>query len=217
MAEARMANALIPEVETTWDAEIGVPAPVLGGPSASRCPRGNDERPCRNLAGQGTLHPGIGACWAHNSKKEQTAGAWTVAHIIAKALDITPWEALLLAVRRAAAWSAYYESKLAEVVEGDDDALRPGGTAYDWVVAAERVNDKMARYAKMAVDAGVAQMLVQRARAEGEQIARILNAALGAVELSQDQEMAIRSALRRALLEADGVKVPALGMGEEDV
>jgi hypothetical protein len=123
-----------------------------------------------------------------------------MAHLIAQALDISPWEALLLAVRRAAAWSAFYEMKLAEVPDNDDDALRPGGTAYEWVLAAERTTQAMARYAKMAVDAGVAAMLVQQARNEGTQIAQVFNEALGSVDLTNDQEIALRSALRRALL-----------------
>ncbi len=121
-----------------------------------------------------------------------------MAHVIARTLDISPWDALLLAVKRAATWAAFYDMKLSQV--DDDDALRPGGAAYDWVQAAERVNDKMARYAKMAVDAGVAAMVVQQMQNEGAAIARVLNAALGEVELTSDQESAIRVALRKALL-----------------
>lgn len=134
-----------------------------------------------------------------------------VAHVIAQALDISPWEALLLAVRRASAWAAFYETKLAEVE--DDDELRPGGSAYDWVVALERTTDKAARYGKLAVDAGVAQMLVQKARTEGELIARALNAALAAVPLSEEQETLMRAALGRELrllAQQDGAPTPAL-------
>lgn len=124
-----------------------------------------------------------------------------MAHLIARQLDVSPWEALLLTVKRAAAWSQFYESKLAECV--DDDELRPGGTHHDWVVAYERVTDKLARYSKMAVDAGVAAMLVARARTEGETIARVLNQAIGAAGLNEEQEQALRTALRTALLEVE--------------
>jgi hypothetical protein len=134
---------------------------------------------------------------------ERAAGAWMMAHVIARVLDISPWEALLLAVKRAAAWASFYDMKMAQVEDGNDDALRPGGTHYDWVLAAERVNDKMARYAKMAVDAGVAAAMVAQARTEGETIARVLNSALGAAELTAEQEIKIRQALRQALLELD--------------
>lgn len=124
-----------------------------------------------------------------------------VAHRIAEALDISPWDALLLAVKRAAAWAAFYDSKLAEVE--DDEELRPGGASHDWAVAAERVNDKLARYSKMAVDAGVAQMLVQQARTDGEIIARVLNTALGQAGLGEELEVRMRQALRSALLSLD--------------
>lgn len=203
LAEKRLDGALGGAVATTWDAELGLPLPLGSGPDVPTCPRGPDMRPCRNRAGQGTIHPGVGACLVHDSQKEKAAGAWMMANVIARALDISPWEALLLAVKRAAAWAAYYEARLAEVAEGDHDAFRPGGSAHEWVLAAERVNDKMARYAKMAVDAGVAAMMVQRAKTEGAQIARVLNAALGAADLTSEQEIKIRQALRRALLELD--------------
>jgi hypothetical protein len=190
-----------PEVDV--DPVLGIPEPRARGPNVQKCLGGPDWRPCTRWAGEGTVHPGLGRCRQHEGLKERAAGAWMMAHVIARALDISPWEALLLAVRRAAAWSAFYESKLAAVQEGDDDALRPGGEAYDWVQAAERVNDKMARYAKMAVDAGVAAAMVAQARNEGETIARVLNAALGVAQLSIEQEAAIRAALRQALLDLD--------------
>lgn len=126
-----------------------------------------------------------------------------MAHVIARVLDISPWEALLLAVKRAAAWAHYYEERLAAVDVDDHDAVRPGGSAYDWVVASERANDKMAKYAKMAVDAGVAAMMVQRAKNEGAIIARVINTALGEAGLTGEQEARMRQALRRALLELE--------------
>jgi hypothetical protein len=128
-----------------------------------------------------------------------------VAHRIAEIVEISPWEALLLAVKRAAAWAAFYDTKLAEVM--DDEDLRPDGAAHDWVRAAERVNDKLARYSKMAVDAGVAQLLVQQARTEGEQIARVLNQALGDVGLEPEVEGRLRRALARAMMDVEGERV----------
>jgi hypothetical protein len=120
-----------------------------------------------------------------------------VAHKIAQIMDVSPWEALLLAVRRAAAWANFYEGKLAEV-ENDDD-LRPGGNAYVWLEALERVTEKLARWSKMAVDAGVAKMLVERASLEGAQIAQALNAAIEDAALDEAAELRLRTALRRAL------------------
>lgn len=128
-----------------------------------------------------------------------------VAHVIARISDISPWEALLLAVKRAAAWAAFYDVKLGEAP--DDDALAPGGSHHHWVLAAERVNDKLARYSKMAVDAGVAALVVQSYRVEGETLARVVNTALGAADLGPEQETRLRAALREALLAVEREQV----------
>lgn len=129
-------------------------------------------------------------------------------HRISQVMEISPWDALLLAVKRAAAWAAFYDSKLADTV--DDDELLPGGSRYEWVRAAERVNDKLARWSKMAVDAGVAQLMVQQARIEGETIARVMNTAIGEAGLGEAAEARLRAALRVALETLDeSVRPPA--------
>lgn len=220
MSDAEKGRALAewrstyPEVwgfDVEWDEELGVPIPTTRRDGTARCPstmrRSGEGEPCRNGAGAGTSHPGVGACFRHDTRRERAAGAWTMAHKIAQALDISPWEALLLTVRRAAGWAAYYEMKMAEVE--DDEELRPGGAAYHWVEAAERVNEKLARWSKAAVDAGVAQILVQRAQMEGTAIVQVLNAALAAASLDEESEMRIRAALRNALLERDVAEVAA--------
>ncbi len=184
--------------ELEWDDELGVPIPVGRLEERTFCGKAmRNGRVCYVPAGTGTAHVGVGACFRHDSQVERAAGAWAVAHRIAQVLDISPWDALLLAVKRAAAWAAFYDSKLAEV--SDDDELRPDGAAADWVRAAERVNDKLARWSKMAVDAGVAQLLVQQARTDGEQIVRVLNAAIAEANLTEAQEDRMRDALARAL------------------
>jgi hypothetical protein len=200
LAEYRLARPTVWGVIVTWDEDLGLAVPSTRTVDVSFCGvrRARDGGLCGISAGAGTAHLGVGACWMHDDPTERVSGAWIVAHAMARIEDITPWEALLLAVKRAAAWTAFYEGKVAEVT--DDEDLRPGGEAHDWVVALERVNDKLARYSKMAVDAGVAQMLVQRARTEGETIARVLNLALGEAGLSDEQETILRGALRRALL-----------------
>jgi len=203
VAEQRVAHPEWYGYEVEWDNDLGVLAPVTHYLKVGIC--GATIRttglPCTWAAGTGTAHPGVGACVRHDTQVERAAGAWMVAHAIARIEDVSPMEGLLLAVKRAAAWAAFYDGKLAGV--RDDDDLRPGGDAHDWVVAAERVNDKLARYSKMAVDAGVAAMLVARARTEGEQIVTVLNAALGAVNLTEEQEAAMRAALREALLQVE--------------
>lgn len=203
LAEWRLTQVPWGEPVATWDDDLGFTVPTIKKKDVSFCGamiRYTGEA-CGMGAGAGTAHWGVGACFRHDTQRERAAGAWTVAHVIARIEDISPWEALLLAVKRAAAWARFYDTKLGEAP--DDDALAPNGSHHHWVIAAERVNDKLARYSKMAVDAGVAAMLVQRARAEGEEIARVLNAAIGAAGLDEEMETRLRVALRQALMELD--------------
>ena len=210
VAESRLARPGLWGVEGVWDDDLGVITPSERPEDVSFCGvRMRSGDACGWVAGWGTAHKGVGACARHDTQVERAAGAWTVAHVIARISEISPWEALLLAVKRAAAWASFYDTKLGEAP--DDDALAPSGSHYHWVQAAERVNDKLARYSKMAVDAGVAAMVVARARSEGEQIARVLNAALGAAGLDDEQERRVRTALRTALLELESETI-----GESD-
>lgn len=205
IAEYRLGSVAWGHPTLEWDAELGFAVPTQRPADVSFCGARIQSTgdACGKPAGAGTAHRGVGACWMHDTRLERATGAWIVAHAMTRIEDITPWEALLLAVKRAAAWSKFYESKVGEAT--DDEQLRPEGDLYDWVVALERVNDKLARYSKMAVDAGVAAMLVQRARTEGETIARVLNEAIGAAGLDDETEARLRAALRQALLAVESV------------
>lgn len=171
------------------------------------------ERPdggsCRRPAGYRTCHPGRGHCGRHGGLSH-----WRVdrmgadVHEIAKELDISPWEALLVAVKRWSGMAAWYDSKIAET-ENDDD-LRPGGGSYDWVKGSERAHSNAARYAKMAIDAGVAERMVQQMELEGQTIAQVLLRTLTALGLSAEQEETARQLLRRELLAVES----GLGGGE---
>lgn len=112
--------------------------------------------------------------------------------------DVTPWQALLTAVRRWAGMAAFYDSKIAQV-EHDDD-LRPGGAAWDWVRGSERAHLNAAKMAKMAIDAGVAERVVQQLELEGQAIATVLLRTLTALGLSGEQEELARQVMRRELL-----------------
>ena len=108
------------------------------------------------------------------------------AHAIAAIMDVDPWEAIEIALRRAAAWSSWYQAKLAGVT--DDDDLRPEGASWDWVVGAREMTEAMAKYAKMAHDMGVAERKLQVIELQGQTIARVLTTTMHELGLSQDME-----------------------------
>lgn len=165
---------------------------------------------CRLPAGQGTAHLGVGRCAQHggNSKRENAMGAWAMAHELARALNVTPWEALLGEVRRTAGAVAFLDRKVAEAPS--DDALlqttdpetgRPGYAR--WVKLRMEERQHLARVAKMAVDAGVAQELVARFELQGEHFARALTAVLGGLGLSDEQEELATRLMRAQLLQLE--------------
>jgi len=209
----------VPAWAITWSRE-GLPSFTGEGPEVSTCGWFGGRiaasgRACERPAGRGTEHPGIGKCFVHErSSGSRAEGAWLVAHVIAVELDVDPMHGLLIAVRRAAAWSGFYHKKMGEARSDDD--LAPGGSHRHWVEDAERSTAALARYSQMAVSAGIAAMLVQRAQVEGEQIAQALNQAIGAVGLDVELESRLRSALRDALSAMDSPTpqpVPAIEAG----
>jgi hypothetical protein len=110
-------------------------------------------------------------------------------HAIAAILDVDPWEAIEVALRRAYAWSAWYNAKLATVT--DDDDLRRGGAAWEWVQGAERTTESVVKYAKIAHDMGLAERRMRAIELEGAMIAQLLATTLH--ELGLDHEMEDRA------------------------
>jgi predicted transcriptional regulator len=136
-----------------------------------------------------------------------------VAHELARALNVTPWEALLGEVRRSAGGVAFLDRKVAEAPS--DDALlqvtdpetgRPGYAP--WVKLRMVERQHLARVSKMAVDAGVAQELVARFALQGESVARLVaNIERGLAEaglgLSVEQRELVDGLLGRELLQLE--------------
>lgn len=179
----------------------GLLVPVIGkGTSGCGALLGEWDM-CARPAGVGTDHPGVGRCKTHSSKRERAIGAWMMGTVVAAGLagerDISPMEALLLCVRRAAGMCDYWRHAVAS--QSDAEALSPGGEAHGLYLTYERSVANLARFSKLAVDAGVAAMLVQQAQTEGAAIASVFNDALEIAGLSPDVEAGVRAALREAL------------------
>lgn len=151
------------------------------------------------------------------------------AHAFAQQLDINPWDALLMAVRIAAGKVAYIEHVIGtassdlelegrvERLSGGDDGegsilLHPDtgqplgvGTFRDlsfWVKQSELWHDRLAKTAKMAVDAGIAAYEIQKVEAEAQRMARVLNAVIEGLEDTIDEHVALkmRQLMRSELL-----------------
>lgn len=129
---------------------------------------------------------------------------------VARELDVSPWEALLKATRLAAGRVAWVDVKLAEAVAASDG--EPGSPAVRrWLDESRRERTLMARTAKAAVDAGVAERLVRQVELEGRLVAEVLGRTLDALELTAEQRQTAFATAHRELLQleaADGEGPP---------
>ena len=177
-------------------------------------------RQCLSKPGKGTDHVGWGPCVAHGgAKKEGRAWAgWLMAHKFAEELDVSPWEALLMVIRITAGRVRYCESVLASAVddrelEGWVSSEEPTGVSENgdlttgrdlrwWVDTSERERDRLARVSKAAIDAGVAQLLIEKELRAGEELAgtfvKVLNE-LEAAGMSDEALTLARTVMRKEL------------------
>jgi hypothetical protein len=178
-------------------------------------------KPCAQRAGQGTDYKGIGGhCVAHGGAKKQgrAIGAWHMAHSFAQELDVSPWEALLLVIRITAGRVRYCEAVIGSAVDdreiegrissqeptgvGEDGSLTTGRNLTWWVDTSERERDRLARVSKAAIDAGVAQLLIEKELRAGEELAGTFVKSLQAMEAAGMPEESLeiaRAVMRKEL------------------
>src|SRR4029079_3451274 len=74
---------------------------------------------CSKVPGNGTEHEGWGRCGSHggNRYRGRVEAGWLMGHAFAAQLNVSPWDALLLAVRIAAGKVAYTEKVLSEAAD----------------------------------------------------------------------------------------------------
>ena len=110
--------------------------------------------------------------------------------------SLTPWDALLEVVQSLGGQVAFLRQKVGDVarVGGDDSLLRSdeGTGAARWVEMLRDRELELARVSKMAIDAGVAQVLVNRVQLQGELLYRAsqegVRAAVERLSLPLDEE-----------------------------
>lgn len=181
---------------------------------SAKCHAPVKEGLCMKGAGAGTMHLGAGPCKWHERLVDDVVaggdgyrgrvGAWVMAHGFAKALDVTPWEALLTAVKIAAGRVAYIEHKLGTATE-DSQLMGDGDMAW-WVRQAEMWHDRMAKVAKMAIDAGVAERMVRQVELEAELMLKATTRTfdeLGLDEMTRERALGMMS---RHLLELESAE-----------
>lgn len=152
---------------------------------------------CRLGAGLDTKHMGFGPCRIHGGAKAHRA--WEMALDIARELNVTPWEALLKSVRVAAARAAWVDQQLADAVRKNDG--EPANTEVKgWLKESRAERTLLARMAKAAVDAGVAERLVRNTELEGEIVAEVIGRVLDKLGLAPELRVLAFDEAHRQLL-----------------
>lgn len=207
--------------------------PRYGGTQCGSVQRGSRAvgAPCVSRSGAGTAHVGVGPCRHHYGRGarwgepplrfdnghrtrhvtgfyERALWSWVMAHAYAQARDTTPWQALLDEVRDLAGQVAWLNDRLMAAEKlGGADALRPDGEGWVWVVMRDQRGDRLAKTAKMAIDAGVAQYLISQVQLQGELMFKAATLAAAELALPEADQLRLVSTLARKLTELESANV----------
>lgn len=176
------------------------------------------------------LEGGPSPGWKAKPGSEYEVEIWMNAFQLAHEEDISPWDALLLAVRRRAqrvrAVDRVLEAVMAEHVRlcNEDPEYKeshnpdvPPAEARIWLAESRNEERLLVRSAKMAVDAGVADAVVRRLELEGRLVTDALVAGLDSLNLTADQRLLALSTMHRQLAQLPGeVESPHIVEGFED-
>jgi hypothetical protein len=150
---------------------------------------------CRRPAGHGTEHLGIGRCSLHGGstpaqmERARRDLALREVAVMGARLEIEPTQALLECVYRAAGHAGKVESL------SEDEVLCVGAhgrpTPHTWIRLEQEALDRLARFSKMALDAGVAERQIKIAERTGARIAAALEEAVAPLGLSAGERSAM--------------------------
>jgi len=119
---------------------------------------------------------------------------------VAAELNVSPWEALTLAVRRAAGRVAWVDAQLSAATHAADGDEAGDRTVARWLAESRRERTLLARTAKAAIDAGVAERFVRQVELEGKMIAEVLGRVIDQLGLDPDARVQAFALAQRELL-----------------
>lgn len=177
-----------------------------------------DGQPCRKGAGAGTNHPGFGKCSTHFGCTDTAtkAAARTEAELaladmpmfgIGAPIAIDPYQAIIMLVNRTAGILHWLDMKIAafnadhELIQNTGELGQGPSIPSAWVKLHGEERDRLARYAKMAIDCGIAERFVKIAEQQGVLLAKVIQLILDDLELSDSQQERVASVVRNRLLQ----------------
>jgi len=126
-----------------------------------------------------------------------------MAYDVARELNISPWDALLLSVRRAAGRVAWVDQQLENATRVEDGDEGAGREVARWLSESRKERTLLARTAKAAVDAGVAERFVRHVEMEGRVVAEVIGRVLDKLDLAPEQRAIAFSEAHSQLLVLD--------------
>lgn len=207
---------------------------VVAGPGELACgakPKGKRTE-CDRPAGFGTDHPGVGCCVLHGGNTSVQIGSGKVARAELSMLTdenvtfMDPAQALLWCVTLAAQDVRWLNSQIADL---NSATIRPQTTergysaekgqhnSRKWearrldgfILERFRAEERLARYSKMALDAGVAERMVRLAERMGDVLAPAIASILEELGLSASQKKRAPDIVRTALTAIEGQAIAA--------
>lgn len=162
-----------------------------------------------------------------------------VRRVMGVALDIDPHEALLQCVRITAGEVAYTTMKIEELTE--DDAIGQPESSREheeldregdvhmleerskspvelniWIRVRQAAVGSLARYSKMALDAGIAERQVRMAEQHGDALANVLSGVFEDLQLTDDQRQRAPAILRSHLMQLEAAPQIAPPLSSSD-
>lgn len=179
---------------------------------------------CSKPAGWGTDHVGAGPCRLHGGMTPvgiKSAARTQLAQLAGRELmDVRPMDALLMCVRIAAMEVRVFSEKIDELdpdelLERPSEQIVAGANPEKfwikkqqelniWLRAREKAMDRLVRYSKAALDAGVEERQIQLAERMGDILANTVQRIVDDLELTPEQQILFAQTAPRHLRLAAG-------------
>lgn len=177
-------------------------------PKRTKCgARARSGEPCRHPRGFRTKHAGFGSCYLHGGrtpngeKHAAREGAERALEVLGVPVEIDPQQALLRQVWEAYGNVAFLRARVRELeaIHGPDHL----GDERPHVLLAlyNEERDRLAKIAKLAIDAGIAERAITIAEAQADAIVSVVTAVLDSLDLPRGKRDAAQAVAVRRLQE----------------
>lgn len=162
---------------------------------------------CRQPAGFGTTHKGLGACKFHGgaAPTHQSSAIRQEAVLMGAPVDINPVDAMIWCIKLAAGEVQFFIDQLASLAKADwYEETIVGKQLHVLAKEKAKAEDRLFKYSKDAIALGLAERAVRLAEQYGTTIARFIKGVLGDLELTPEQVAMAPGIVRRHLILLQG-------------